>query len=63
MYIIIFFMGSVSLTIRIDEKDKKCIEKIAKMDDRSISYVVNKAIKEYIKRNALDQKVLQAENV
>ena len=56
-------MGSVSLTIRIDEKDKKCIEKIAKMDDRTISYVVNKAIKEYIKRNALDQKVLQAENV
>ncbi len=55
-------MGTVSLTIRIDEKDKKCIEKMAKMDDRSISYMVNKAIKEYIKRNAPDQEELPPEN-
>ena len=44
-------MGSVSLTIRIDENDKKQIEKLAKLDDRSISYIVNQAIKNYIKED------------
>lgn len=41
-------MGSVSLTIRIDENDKKVIEELAKADDRSINYIVNQVIKEYI---------------
>ena len=45
-------MGSVSLTIRIDENDKKSIELLAKADDRSISYIVNQAIKQYIKDNS-----------
>lgn len=49
-------MATVSLTIRIDENDKKAIEQIAKMDDRSISYVVNQAIKEFIKKNVPDKK-------
>ena len=44
-------MATVSLTIRIDENDKKSIEQLAKEDDRSISYIVNLAIKEYIKKN------------
>ncbi len=44
-------MATVSLTIRIDEHDKKTIEQFAKKDDRSISYVVNQAIKEFIKKN------------
>ena len=44
-------MATVSLTIRIDENDKKSIEQLAKEDDRSISYIVNQAIKEYIKKN------------
>lgn len=48
-------MASVSLTIRIDENDKKSIESMAKKDDRSISYIVNQAIKEYIKRNVSDK--------
>ncbi len=49
-------MASVSLTIRIDEDDRKQIEKIAKSNDRSISYVVNQAIKEFIKKNVPDKK-------
>ncbi len=44
-------MATVSLTIRIDENDKKVIEQLAKKDDRSISYIVNQAIKEFIKEN------------
>lgn len=48
-------MGSVSLTVRIDENDKKKIEQLAKTDDRSISYIVNQAIKDYIKRNMPDK--------
>ncbi len=48
-------MSSVSLTIRIDENDRRCIEQIAKNDDRSISYVVNKAIKEYIQKTLPDK--------
>lgn len=45
-------MATVSLTIRIDEDDKKTIEQLAKKDDRSISYIVNQAIKEFIKKNS-----------
>lgn len=43
-------VATVSLTIRIDEHDKKVIEQLAKEDDRSISYIVNQAIKEFIKK-------------
>lgn len=50
------FMATVSLTIRIDENDKKIIEQLAKKDDRSISYVVNQAIKEFIRKNAPENK-------
>lgn len=48
-------MATVSLTIRIDENDKKAVEQLAKKDDRSISYVVNQAIKEFIKKNLPDK--------
>lgn len=44
-------MATVSLTIRIDENDKKAIEQLAKKDDRSISYIVNQAIKAYLNVN------------
>lgn len=50
-------MATVSLTIRIDENDKKVIEQLAKKDDRSISYIVNQAIKEFIKENTPDRKM------
>ncbi len=49
-------MASVSLTIRIDENDKKVFEKMAKENDRSINYYVNQAIKEFIKKNPPDKK-------
>ncbi|MDO5336815.1 MAG: ribbon-helix-helix protein, CopG family [Eubacteriales bacterium] len=48
-------MASVNLTIRIDENDKKTVERLAKKDDRSINYIVNQAIKEYIKKNVPDK--------
>lgn len=49
-------MASVSLTIRIDENDKKTIEQFAKKDDRSINYVVNQAIKEFIQKASPNKK-------
>lgn len=49
-------MSSVSLTIRVDENDKKIIEELAKADDRSISYIVNQAIKQYIADNSSEKK-------
>ncbi len=49
-------MASMNLTIRIDENDRKYIEQIAKSNDRSLSYIVNQAIKEYIKKNLPDKK-------
>ena len=51
-------MATVSLTIRIDENDKKMIEQFAEKDDRSINYIVNQAIKRYIKENISDKKTL-----
>ena len=49
-------MASVNLTIRIDENDKKIIEQLAKQNDRSINYYVNQAIKEFIRKNAPENK-------
>lgn len=51
-------MANVNLTIRIDVEDKKRIEEIARENDRSISYVVNQAIKAFLKnsRNSPDHK-------
>lgn len=51
-------MATVSLTIRIDENDKKIIEQFAEKDDRSINYIVNQAIKRYIKENISYKKTL-----
>lgn len=49
-------MASVNLTIRIDENDKKTIELLAKQNDRSINYYVNQAIREFIRKNAPENK-------
>lgn len=49
-------MASVNLTIRIDENDKKIIELLAKQNDRSINYYVNQAVKEFIRKNAPENK-------
>lgn len=40
------------ISLVIDKEDKTKLEEIAKADDRTLSYIVNKAIKEYLKRNA-----------
>lgn len=39
------------MSLVIDKSDKEALEKIAKADDRSVNYTINKAIKEYIKQN------------
>lgn len=36
-------------SIVIDKTDKEILEKLAKADDRSFNYIVNRAIKQYIK--------------
>ena len=38
------------ISLRIDEEDKKVLEKIAEEQDLSISQLVRRAIKEYIKK-------------
>ena len=52
-------MATVSLTIRIDENDKKVIEQLAKKDDRSISYIVNQSIKDFIKKSSSNSQTLE----
>lgn len=47
---------SVSLTIRVDENDKKRMEELAKSNDRSLSYITNRAIKEYLDKHAPTKK-------
>lgn len=37
------------ISCRIDYETKELLEYIAKREDRSLSYMINKAIKEYIK--------------
>ena len=55
----VYYMATVSLTIRIDENDKKVIEELAKKDDRSISYIVNQSIKEFIKKSSSNSQTLE----
>lgn len=55
----VYYMATVSLTIRIDENDKKVIEELAKKDDRSISYIVNQSIKEFIKKSSSNGQTLE----
>lgn len=45
---------SVSLTIRIADDDKKRLAEIAAARDRSIAYVTNEAIKEYLAKHPAD---------
>lgn len=40
----------------IDKKDKVILEGMAKKDDRSVNYVINQAIKEFIRKNAPENK-------
>ena len=44
------------ITINLPDEDKEAIEKIAAADERNISYVVRKAIKEYLDNYKNDDK-------
>lgn len=39
----------------MEKHDKAIIEKIAFKNDRSVNYIINQAIKEYIKKNTPDE--------
>lgn len=41
----------IRISLVIDKADKAKLEQIATSDDRSISYIINKAIKEYLNTN------------
>ena len=42
--------NKVRCSLVIEKQDKLVIEEIAKKNDRSVNYVINLAIKEYIKK-------------
>lgn len=39
------------MSLVIEKSDKTILESMAKKDDRSVNYVINQAIKEFIKKN------------
>lgn len=41
---------SAYITIRTSEEVRAYIEKLAKEDDRTISYIINKILEEYVKK-------------
>ena len=47
--------NTVSLTVRINADDKKRLEEIANSQERSLSFIVNKAIKEYLQKYTNDE--------
>lgn len=44
----------IRTSIVIDKNDKTTLERIAKADDRSFNYIVNRAIKQFIRENTPD---------
>jgi hypothetical protein len=43
------------MSLVIEKSDKIILESMAKKDDRSVNYVINQAIKEFIKKNLPDK--------
>lgn len=43
------------MSLVIEKSDKKILESMAKKDDRSVNYIINQAIKEFIKKNLPDK--------
>jgi predicted transcriptional regulator len=39
-----------TLTIRIEHEDRKQLEKLAQVQERSVGFLVRKAVKEFLKR-------------
>ena len=52
-------MTSTVFTIRVPEQIKSQLELLAKATNRSKSHIVNKAIEDYVRRNAWNAKALQ----
>ena len=48
-------MKDTSITIRIDSKTKDKLEKIALVEDRSVSWILTKIIKEYLSSHPLPE--------
>lgn len=48
--------SKIRCSLVIEKKDKLILEGMAKKDDRSVNYVINQAIKEFIRKNAPDNK-------
>ena len=48
---------TTTITIRIDEKEKENLQKIAEEQDLTLSQVVRRAIKEYIRMNEIADKI------
>ena len=48
---------TTTITIRIDEKEKENLQKIAEEQDLTLSQVVRRAIKEYIRMNEIADKL------
>lgn len=42
------------MSLVIEKNDKVILEDIAKENDRSVNYVINQAIKEFIKKNSFN---------
>jgi len=47
--------SKIRCSLVIEKKDKYAIENIAQKNDRSVNYVINQAIKEYIKKTMPDK--------
>lgn len=47
------------MSLVIEKNDKAILEDIAKENDRSVNYVINQAIKEFIKKNTFSSQVLE----
>lgn len=43
--------NKVRCSLVIEKNDKLILESMAKKDDRSVNYIINQAIKEFIKKN------------
>ena len=50
VYEVIQMKKSAYITFRTDEEIKNYLEKLAKREDRTLSYIVNRILEEYIKK-------------
>lgn len=47
------------MSLVIEKNDKAILEDIAKENDRSVNYVINQAIKDFIKKSTSDSQSLE----